>query len=132
MPATVTIVSPFVSVYVHAALFGMLSCVATLKTTAPEASVTVVAVLLKPAILPTTVVVVASVVSPMPPTVDLLDAAATGAVFWPDFWKTDPANPIFRLTDTEPSDFPSPWEQESGQLLVDKSKAWRALNLASR
>ena len=79
MPATVTIVSPFVSVYVHAALFGMLSCVATLKTTAPEASVTVVAVLLKPAILPTTVVVVASFVRPIP-TVDLLGAAATGAV----------------------------------------------------
>lgn len=80
LPATVTIVSPFVSVYVHAAVLHILSCVATLKATAPEASVTVVAVLLKPDILPTTVVVVASVVSPMPPTVDLLGAAATGAV----------------------------------------------------
>ena len=81
LPATVTIVSPAGLLNVHAALFGMLSCVAVLKSSAPDASLTVAAILLKPThILPVMAVVVASFVSPMPvSTTDLLGAAASGA-----------------------------------------------------
>lgn len=80
LPATVTIVSPVGLLYVHAALFGMLSCVTVLKSSAPDASLTVVLVLLKPVILPVAVAVVASFVSPMPAsTTDLFGAAASGA-----------------------------------------------------
>jgi len=49
-----------------------------------------------------------------------------GAAFWPDFWKTDRANPIWRLIDNRNYTVP---EQDSGQLLVDKSMCWKELNL---
>eukprot|EP00048_Salpingoeca_helianthica_P014623 m.222633 g.222633 ORF g.222633 m.222633 type:complete len:855 (-) comp16071_c1_seq1:21-2585(-) len=50
----------------------------------------------------------------------------TGAVFWPDYWTTNTANPIWDLVDEAPA---TDWEQESGQLLVDKARSWRALQL---
>jgi alpha 1,2-mannosyltransferase len=49
-----------------------------------------------------------------------------GAIFWPDYWTTSSSNPIWNLVDEMPS---LEWEQESGQLLIDKSRAWRALQL---
>lgn len=50
----------------------------------------------------------------------------TGVVFWPDFWKTEQTNPIWRIVDAE--DYEE-YEQESGQILIDKERCWEALNL---
>ena len=51
-----------------------------------------------------------------------------GSLFWPDYWKTHPLNPIWKLTGLQPR---SDWEQESGQMLVNKKVAWKAINLCS-
>ena len=53
----------------------------------------------------------------------------TGAIFWKDFWKTKPENPIWKILGI-PCD--NEHEQESGQIVVDKSRpdTWKALNLA--
>ena len=53
----------------------------------------------------------------------------TGAIFWKDFWKTKPENPIWKILDI-PCD--NEHEQESGQIVVDKTRpdTWKALNLA--
>ena len=53
---------------------------------------------------------------------------AQGAVFWPDFWRTDVQNPIWNLINDRTY---SMSEQDSGQLLVDKSRCWRELNLCA-
>ncbi|KQM65211.1 hypothetical protein ASE74_10090 [Pedobacter sp. Leaf216] len=50
-----------------------------------------------------------------------------GAIFWPDYWLTSPENPIWKITECEEYQVP---EQESGQILIDKSLCWKALNLA--
>lgn len=49
-----------------------------------------------------------------------------GALFWPDFWKTHPNNPIWDIVGS--MDY-SEHEQESGQLLIHKEHSWTALNL---
>jgi len=49
-----------------------------------------------------------------------------GTLFWPDFWKTAPDNPIWPIVESTDYDIQ---EQESGQLLIDKEKCWRELNL---
>jgi alpha 1,2-mannosyltransferase len=49
----------------------------------------------------------------------------TGSLFWPDYWKVSSSHPIWRLINRTPSDR---WEQESGQLLINKRYAWRALH----
>lgn len=43
----------------------------------------------------------------------------TGALFWKDFWKTRPDNPIWSFLNLKCVD---EYEQESGQIAVDKSK----------
>lgn len=61
---------------------------------------------------------------------DLFDHAVfrtTGALFWPDLLRLSRANPVWRLAGLEPRDCPS---FESGQILLDKSRCWRALGLA--
>ncbi|CAO0790617.1 unnamed protein product [Mucor circinelloides] len=50
-----------------------------------------------------------------------------GALFWPDFWKTAAENKIFRLLEIECVDT---WEQESGQIVVDKARHWIPLQLS--
>lgn len=50
-----------------------------------------------------------------------------GAVFWPDFWKTDPENPIWEIV--EQSNKSNDREQESGQILINKKECWKELNL---
>ena len=50
-----------------------------------------------------------------------------GAVFWPDFGRLEPERPIWRLTGVAYRDEP---EFESGQILVDKARCWRALQVA--
>jgi len=49
-----------------------------------------------------------------------------GAVFWPDFWKTGRNNPIWQIVDS--ADYEA-IEQESGQILINKERCWRELNL---
>jgi alpha 1,2-mannosyltransferase len=50
----------------------------------------------------------------------------TGCIFWPDHWRTDRANPIWKVIDCEHSSGP---DQDSGQILVDRTKVWQELNL---
>eukprot|EP00041_Stephanoeca_diplocostata_P009973 m.157538 g.157538 ORF g.157538 m.157538 type:complete len:433 (-) comp17972_c0_seq1:146-1444(-) len=50
-----------------------------------------------------------------------------GTVFWPDFWKTSVENPIWQIVGQDPRN--GGWEQESGQLMVKKATAWKAINL---
>lgn len=49
-----------------------------------------------------------------------------GAVFWPDYWKTSSNNPIWSILALKYIDG---YEQDSGQLLIDKSKCWNQLQL---
>lgn len=49
-----------------------------------------------------------------------------GTMFWPDFWTTEHTNPIWQITGSDAYDS---IEQESGQLLINKEKCWRELNL---
>lgn len=51
----------------------------------------------------------------------------TGAIFWPDFENLTKDNPIWEICGADYRDEP---EVESGQLLIDKNRCWRALNIA--
>jgi ADP-heptose:LPS heptosyltransferase len=51
----------------------------------------------------------------------------TGAVFWPDVRRYNPRHDIWRITGVP---YRAGREFESGQILVDKTKCWRALWLA--
>jgi FkbM family methyltransferase len=51
----------------------------------------------------------------------------TGALFWPDFGRLSKRRPIWRLCGVEYRDEP---EFESGQILINKEKCWKAVNLA--
>jgi Mannosyltransferase putative len=42
----------------------------------------------------------------------------TGALFWKDLWKTTPVNPIYKILEIPCVD---EYDQESGQIVVDKS-----------
>ncbi|MET4082940.1 alpha 1,2-mannosyltransferase [Pedobacter sp. UYP30] len=57
---------------------------------------------------------------------DCAEYLCNGALFWPDYWRTDGKNPIWAITQTIANSDP---EQESGQILVDKRKCWNALQL---
>lgn len=57
---------------------------------------------------------------------DLPDYQMTGTIFWPDYWLTDPKNPIWEIIGSSASDTS---EQESGQLVVNKEICWKELNL---
>ena len=62
----------------------------------------------------------------------LFDAAeyrSAGALFWPDFWKTSPANPIWDIVHVDEQSGVKAFEQESGQIIVNKKQSWTALNL---
>lgn len=50
-----------------------------------------------------------------------------GAIFWPDYGRYSEEHQIWELTGVEYRDEP---EFESGQILIDKEKTWRALCLA--
>jgi alpha 1,2-mannosyltransferase len=66
---------------------------------------------------------------PMSNPAALFDSAeyqSTGALFWPDFWQTATENPIWSILNLSPSGF----EQESGQLVINKKTSWMALHLA--
>lgn len=51
----------------------------------------------------------------------------TGAVFWPDYGRLKRSRKIWRICEVAYRDEP---EFESGQIVVDKKRCWRALNLA--
>ena len=51
----------------------------------------------------------------------------TGAIFWPDYERMKPDRPAWHIFDVPYRDEP---EFESGQILLDKSRVWPALNLA--
>ena len=51
----------------------------------------------------------------------------TGAVFWPDFGRLGPERSIWQITGIPYRDEP---EFESGQIVVDKTRSWAALQLA--
>jgi len=50
-----------------------------------------------------------------------------GVMFWPDYWRTSADNPIWAVTGVPCRD---EWEQEAGQILIDKSKHLDALLLS--
>ncbi|TNY23116.1 family 71 glycosyltransferase [Rhodotorula diobovata] len=50
-----------------------------------------------------------------------------GALFWPDYWRTQADNAIWSIIGVPCRD---EWEQEAGQILVDKSRNLDALLLA--
>lgn len=58
---------------------------------------------------------------------DTAEYKRQGAIFWPDFWKTAAENKIFRLLEIDCIDT---WEQESGQIVVDKARHWIPLQLS--
>jgi hypothetical protein len=47
-----------------------------------------------------------------------------GALFWPDYWRTEASRGIWAMTGVEYRDEP---EFESGQAVIDKSRCWPAL-----
>ena len=49
-----------------------------------------------------------------------------GAVFWPDYWRLERTRTIWRICNVSYRDEP---EFESGQVLVNKKKCWRELQL---
>jgi hypothetical protein len=51
----------------------------------------------------------------------------TGAMFWPDIVRLARGNPIWAVSGLPPRDGPS---FESGQVVLDKRRCWRALTLA--
>ena len=51
-----------------------------------------------------------------------------GALFWPDIVDLVPDNPVWRLCGLEPRCCPS---LESGQVVIQKQRYWRALNLVA-
>ncbi|RLN76218.1 hypothetical protein BBJ28_00023673 [Nothophytophthora sp. Chile5] len=64
---------------------------------------------------------------------DTPEFTSTGAIFWPDFWRPkktifniQPTSFVWEVLDLEPVDM---FEQESGQVLVDRSVHLSALNV---
>ncbi len=60
---------------------------------------------------------------------DLPHYTRSTAIFWPDFWSSSRKNAIWKILDIPCR--AEDYEQESGQLLINKRLAWKALNLAS-
>jgi hypothetical protein len=50
----------------------------------------------------------------------------TGAIFWPDYERMDAQRSAWRVFDVSYRDEP---EFESGQIIIDKARVWRALQL---
>ncbi|CAF4118223.1 unnamed protein product, partial [Adineta steineri] len=59
---------------------------------------------------------------------DLPHYTHSTAMFWPDFWSTPRKNPIWKILDIPCR--AEDYEQESGQILINKRLAWKAVNLA--
>jgi hypothetical protein len=61
------------------------------------------------------------------PLFDCVEFRTTGTMFWPDILLLSRNNPIWTIAELKARDCTS---VESGQILLDKSKCWRALSLA--
>ncbi|CAF1377104.1 unnamed protein product [Adineta steineri] len=59
---------------------------------------------------------------------DLPQYKRSTAIFWPDFWFTSIDNPIWRILNI-PCRIQD-YEQESGQILINKKSTWKPLNMA--
>jgi len=57
---------------------------------------------------------------------DTQEYQACGAIFWPDYGRLERHRKIWRITGVEYQDEP---EFETGQIVVDKRRCWRALNI---
>ena len=55
---------------------------------------------------------------------DVMEYRETGALFWPDFGKFSADHPMWAITNLTCED---EYEQESGQLVIDKKRSWSAL-----
>ncbi len=53
--------------------------------------------------------------------------AEMGAIFWPDFTRLGPERAVWAAAGVA---YREEWEFESGQIVVDKRRCWRALNVA--
>ncbi|WPV01579.1 hypothetical protein SNE26_07305 [Mucilaginibacter sp. cycad4] len=51
-----------------------------------------------------------------------------GCMFWPDYWQTSVTNPIWEILEIE---YSKSYEQDSGQILIDKAKSWNQLQLCA-
>ena len=51
-----------------------------------------------------------------------------GAMFWPDYWKTSANNPMWAILGVQCRD---EWEQEAGQIVIDKRRHLDALLLSA-
>jgi hypothetical protein len=58
---------------------------------------------------------------------DRAEYRATGALFWPDIVRLAATNEVWRIGNIAYRDMPS---FESGQIVLDKARCWRALSLA--
>jgi hypothetical protein len=58
---------------------------------------------------------------------DTPEYSDTGAIFWPDYGRMPPERLAWKYFGVPYRDEP---EFESGQMLIDKARCWRALNLA--
>jgi len=58
---------------------------------------------------------------------DTPEYARTGAIFWPDLGRIGAQSPLWEICGVEYQNEP---EFESGQIVVDKQRCWRALSLA--
>lgn len=59
---------------------------------------------------------------------DTTEYANTGAIFWPDYWRTAPDRSFWEVMGIPYRDEP---EFESGQVLIDKKRCWDALRLTN-
>ena len=53
---------------------------------------------------------------------------SSAAIFWPDFWTSSENNPIWKIMGLQCR--AEDYEQESGQILINKRLSWKALHLA--
>jgi hypothetical protein len=59
---------------------------------------------------------------------DLPQYTGSSAIFWPDFWFSSKENPIWKILNLTYR--AEDYEQESGEMLINKKLSWKALHLA--
>jgi hypothetical protein len=59
---------------------------------------------------------------------DLPHYTRSSAIFWPDFWSSSNENPIWKILNLTCR--AEDYEQESGEMLINKKLSWKALHLA--
>lgn len=59
---------------------------------------------------------------------DLPHYTRSSAIFWPDFWSSSNDNPIWKILKLTCR--AEDYEQESGEILINKKRSWKGLHLA--